>query len=294
MSGPGYRVIRGEFVVLGKKPDGDSVRFLAANPDNYQGLQRADRIDPSTVDGSVQLRFEGVDAPETHYGSAAQPLGDAARDALLAWMGFASLQYSATNPGEVVAATPTTIPAAILSKAVDPNGRPIAYALLDADAAGLDDGDWVWVDAPILARTLNRRLLAEGHAYYTVYTSTPRGHREYLRGVAADSRAAGLGLWPIDMTKEWTLETQASIAPGGQLILPKLFRRCTDYLKAVDRGFVGNLTDWLLANATGSRSEDDHVLICGTVEVPLSVLLTQRNRRIRFAPDVLDVVFVEK
>jgi len=31
----------------------------------------------------VQLRLEGIDTPETHYGPHAQPLGDRARDWLL-------------------------------------------------------------------------------------------------------------------------------------------------------------------------------------------------------------------
>jgi hypothetical protein len=56
---------------------------------------------------------------------------------------------------------------------------------------------------------------------------------------------------------------RASIGPEGQLILPKLFRRATDYLGAVAGGF-------------------------------LSDLLVQANDTVRFQADLLDVVFVEK
>jgi hypothetical protein len=91
------------------------------------------------------------------------------------------------------------------------------------------------------------------------------------------------------------LADQASIGPEGQLILPKLFRRCTDYLKAVDKGFVGNLADWLLASsATPSRNENDQVLLRDTTEVHLSDLLQQRNQHIAFQADLLDLTFVEK
>jgi hypothetical protein len=53
--------------MLGYEPDGDSVRFITDDATHYDALKRSDRIRPSPRDGSVQLRFEGVDAPELHY-----------------------------------------------------------------------------------------------------------------------------------------------------------------------------------------------------------------------------------
>lgn len=88
---------------------------------------------------------------------------------------------------------------------------------------------------------------------------------------AAEARTTKLGIWNRDATADFSLADQASIGPDGQLILPKLFRRCTDYLKAVDKGFIGNLGDWLLASsATPSRDENDRVLIRDTTEVHLT------------------------
>lgn len=83
MSWPFYEVIKGSFVIKNYEPDGDSVRFIADNLDLYQNLHGSYRIKPSRKDGSVQLRFEAVDAPEIHYGSVAQQFGDKARDKLL-------------------------------------------------------------------------------------------------------------------------------------------------------------------------------------------------------------------
>jgi endonuclease YncB( thermonuclease family) len=295
MAAPYYLCIHGELVIVGYEPDGDSVRFIADDASHYKALKRADRIRPSKRDGSVQLRFEGVDAPELHYGTAAQPLGDTARDALLAWIGFTAIKYNQNQPTQVRSATPTAVRAAILAQMTEANGRPVAYVLVKGDDQLPQDGTWVNLEQSLLDQTLNLRLLSEGQAYYTVYTSTPASHRRHLREVADKTRTSGLGVWRRDTTADFALTDQASIGPDGQLIMPKIFRRCTDYLKAVDKGFIGNLVDWLLASsATPSRDENDRVLLRDTTEVRLSDLLQQRNQRIAFQADLLDLTFVEK
>lgn len=295
MAAPYYLCIHGELVIVGYEPDGDSVRFIADDATHYDALKRSDRIRPSQRDGSVQLRFEGVDAPELHYGNDAQPLGDTARDALLNWIGFTAIEFDHAQPTRVTAAEPATVRAAILAQMVEVNGRPVAYVLLET-AGGLPaDGAWVNADQALLDGTLNLRLLSEGQAYYTVYTSMPVDHRRHLRAVAAETRTAGKGVWGRDSTADWLLADQKSIGPDGQLILPKLFRRCTDYLKAVDKGFIGNLGDWLLASsATPTRDENDRVLLRDATEVHLSDLIQQRNQHIAFQADLLDLTFVEK
>jgi endonuclease YncB( thermonuclease family) len=294
VAAPYYLAIRGRLVVVGKEPDGDSVRFIAEHPEHYRQLKNAHRIDPS-ADGSVQLRFEGVDAPELHYGSAAQPLGREARDQLLAWIGFSDLDYAPPGETRVTSATPESVPAFILSQAAEVNGRPVSYLLLEEQAAPAQDGAWTLVDRPMLDRTLNARLLQEGVAYPTVYSSTPVGHRAHLRTLATEAREKAAGVWAIDASAGFVLDDQASIGPEGQLILPKLFRRATDYLRARDGGFQGNLADWLLqVSASPSRNENDQVVVCGGIEVHLSDLLLQANRTVRFQADLLDVVFVEK
>lgn len=295
MASPYYICIHGKLVIVGYEPDGDSVRFIADDTTHYDALTRADRIRPSQRDGSVQLRFEGVDAPELHYGKEAQPLGDTARDALLDWIGFTAITYDQDQPNRIRAAEPATIRAAILAQQVETNGRPVAYVLVESASTLPGDGAWVNVDQALLEQTLNLRLLSEGQAYYTVYTSAPVSHRRHQRAVAADARAAGKGVWGRDATSDWALTDQRSIGPSGHLILPKLFRRCTDYLKAVDKGFIGNLGDWLISTSvTPTRDENDRVLLRDTTELRLSDLLQQRNQHIVFQADLLDIAFVEK
>jgi endonuclease YncB( thermonuclease family) len=293
MVSPFYQVIQGKFVIIGKEPDGDSVRFIANNPKLYRALKSSFRIKPSNQDGSVQLRFEGIDASELHYGSAVQPLGKEARDQLLDWIGFKNIQFTGQAGNRVTASDPDHIPGAILSTAAEANGRPVSYVLLDAKQ--LKDGRWVEVDDALLKQTLNFRLLEEGLAYYTAYTSAPLSHREFLRGVASQARDKKLGVWGEDRTSEFVLNDQDSLSPpDGQLILPKLFRRCTDYLKAIEKGFRGNLGDWLLSTEGSSRPENDRVVVSDAMELRLSDLLEQRNNRVAFQADLLDIVFVEK
>jgi hypothetical protein len=103
-------------------------------------------------------------------------------------------------------------------------------------------------------------------------------------------------VWGADETAMFRLASQASISPpDGALILPKLFRRCTDYLKDRADGFRGTLPDWLVSvSASGHRLEDDQVLVGGRTEVRLSAIVKQLNESISFTPDLLDIVFVEK
>jgi endonuclease YncB( thermonuclease family) len=292
MKSPFYQVIHGQFVIQDKSPDGDSVRFIADDLNLYEHLHRSERINLSPTDNSVQLRFQAIDAPEVHYGRDAQPLGEDSRDYLLKLLGFKKIQFSGNK---VTSAKPDSIPGAILSLAVERNGRPVAYTLLEKDREGLDDGESINLTTELLRKTLNFKLLEQGFAYLNLYSSVPLVHRRILQTVSRNARSAQLGIWAIDRTPNFTLDDLTSITPpNGQLIYPKLFRRCIDYLKSVDKGFRGNLKEWLLASETTSSSENDAVLLNGKTEVKLSDLILQQNNRIVFQADTINVVFIER
>jgi endonuclease YncB( thermonuclease family) len=296
LAAPYFLAIHGRIVVIGKEPDGDSLRFIADHPEHYAQLKNAHRVHPA-ADGSVRVRLEGADAPELHYGSAAQPLGREARDQLLAWLGFTELEYAPPGATIVTAADPESIPAVVYSQAAELHGHPVGYLIttLGEEEHLPPDGEWALVDRTVLDHTFNTLLLQEGVGYPAVYTSTPVAHRDHLRSLAAEARKTGAGVWADDATAHFALEGPGSIGPEGQLILPKLFRRATDYLEAVARGFRGNLADWLVAvSASRSRDETDRAIICGGTELRLSELLVQANDSVRFQADPLDVVFVER
>lgn len=294
MAVPYYKIIKGKFTIIGKEPDGDSLRFIADDPDLYQDLYRSFRIKPSRTDGSVQLRLEAIDAPEVHYGNYAQPLANEARKALLDSIGFEEYLFGGKSGNVVESALPQTISGYIFTKGVDANGRPISYVTTE-DLGNINQNRWHYIGKSLLNKTINWHMLEKGYVYYTAYTSTPALHRRLLRALAIDARENVLGIWQTDDTSLFTLEDHNSIGPEGNLILPKLFRRCTDYLKARKQGFTGELSQWLRANSSGARTENDQVLIDGIQgPVPLSSLIAQYNNKIAFEADVLSITFLEK
>jgi len=297
MATPFFRLIPGSFVLIGKEPDGDSVRFRPDDPADLAKLARAYLIRPSKVDGSVQLRFDGIDATELHYKGGAQPFAVEARDALLKAMGWTSVTI-APDSTIVTDCVPTEIEGVIFSKAAEANGRPVSFVLVGEDAKISSDHShhgWTFLDRNLLEKTMNFKMLASGMAYPTFYTSLAQELLEPLREVARAARADGLGLWPHDSTPQFRLVSQADIDENsGNVILPKLFRRATDYLKDVGQGFLGTLGDWIAANGVGNRSENDRVEIPHVGRVALSTLVEERNDKTAFLPDLMEIVFVEK
>jgi endonuclease YncB( thermonuclease family) len=292
MSSPYYLCITGKFQIISKQPDGDSVRFIADDLGLYQKLQRSYRLKPSK-DGSVQLRLEGIDSPELHYGSEAQPLGTEARDQLLEELGFRQVTYLKEGSLQVTSSEPEYVRGAIFSKQAETNGRPVSYLILEKDFLDLNlkPGDWNYISEAILQKTLNYKIIKSGFAYYISYSSMPKAHCKFFRSSALVAQSNNLGVWKFDCTNEFILEKQESIDEKGQLIFPKLFRRCTDYLKWRDtKNFKGDLKDWLLAQSR----ENDKLILNDLIELSLSDLIQQKNRRIIFQANLMDVVFLEK
>ncbi|MCB9110830.1 MAG: hypothetical protein H6634_06240 [Anaerolineales bacterium] len=72
-----YLLIKGSMHVVGYSPDGDSMMFKAANPAMWDGLENENKeifTEKLTKEnGAVQLRLEGIDALETHFGPMPLP-----------------------------------------------------------------------------------------------------------------------------------------------------------------------------------------------------------------------------
>jgi endonuclease YncB( thermonuclease family) len=284
----GFLALRGEFVIVGKSPDGDSLRFRPDNVKLLEQLKNPSRIRPA-ADGTVQLRMEGIDAPELHFGDLEQPLGAESRDVLLEKMGFRGLKIENRI---VKNAKPRTVRGAILSQAAEGNGRPISYVFVGRFADGFTDGARIALNNEILEQSQNVKMLANGMAYYTVYSSTPLEQRAYLREVTLKARAKKRGVWATDKSSEFVLRSQKDIDKNGQLILPKFFRRASSYLEAIKaREFKGNLKQWLVWTQQ-KQSQNDKVQMDG-VQKRLSEWLEVRGNTVRFLGDVMDAVFVD-
>jgi hypothetical protein len=280
-----YLVLHGAFVIEGKQPDGDSIRFRPDRPELLQKLKRANRIEPSK-DGTVQLRLEGIDAPELHYENVAQPFSKEPRDVLLSWFGFSSVTYTPKGL-QVKTSNPKFMRGAILAKAAEVYGRPISYALRETDAATLEDGARITVSTDLLARTINAHMLETGMAYYTVYSSQPVEHRAAFRAITEAARREKRGVWATDSTNEFKLSTLEDVTER-QLILPKLFRRAVVYFQDREKGFDGTLADWFAKYP----NRDDRLEI-GERRTKLSSILEVNGDRVRVLVDFLDVILDE-
>jgi hypothetical protein len=116
-----FTLIKGTFVPAAGTPDGDSVRFLADNNELWNTLQGRP-VNISPVTGTVQLRFEGIDAIEK---SATLPLSSDARKNMLNHIG-----HSEQNP------TPNGY---ILARMTDDTSRrPICFVF--SGSASQSDG----------------------------------------------------------------------------------------------------------------------------------------------------------
>jgi endonuclease YncB( thermonuclease family) len=281
-----YLVLHGAFVIEGKQPDGDSIRFRPDDLNLLQKLKRANRIEPSK-DGTVQLRLEGIDAPELHYENVAQPFSKEPRDVLLTWFGFTDVTFTPKGL-QVKTSNPKSVRGAILAQAAEVYGRPISYTLLERDTKQLEDGSRITVNTDLLSRTINAHMLETGMAYYTVYSSQPAEHRAAFRAITETARREKRGVWAVDRTNEFTLSTLEDVTER-QVILPKLFRRAVVYFQDREKkGFTGTLADWFAAYP----NRDDRLQI-GERRTKLSSILEVKGDRVRVLTDFLDVVLLE-
>jgi hypothetical protein len=226
-----FSLIQGTYRILGFRPDGDSIRFAPRHPDLLNRLPRARRM--LRPGHAIQLRLESIDALETHFMSGSpllerQPLrpADAARDHLLELLGFKHVQWSA---GAVVSVDADDRPGYILTHKCDNDGRPIAYVF--AGAAPDADGSRVFLQAPMLAASVNHRLLARGYVYPMYYQGAFHDLRASLDAAvrAAQAHPHPTSVWATDATRSGAAVPPFATLVDDVAIWPKLFRRISRY-----------------------------------------------------------------
>jgi endonuclease YncB( thermonuclease family) len=275
-----YKVIAGTFHVKGYEPDGDSIRFQANNPANWEffawpaGISRSDK---------KQLRVEAIDAMETHYEGYHQPrpFALAALESLLELLDIKSVTYS-IGVTQIVDATDGK-PGFIAAGTIDRFGRPVSY--LFPKKTKLIDG--VVMDSSELPidDSLNFQLAREGLVYPTFYTTTDRVFAEKIRAVISRARKTKRGLWSIDRTSEFSIWDVRTLQEDV-LILPKLFRRLVSFMDCYAE--FGQLEDFM------KKQRDNLVLWDGTKKKSLADLMTFKGRRIQMKTPVEDILFSPK
>lgn len=223
-----FRVIKGTFHVVGYSPDGDSIRFKASNPANWTSLEGV-KVKLNTKQ-HAQLRIEAIDTLETHFENQHQPLkfAEAAAIKLFSLLGIKNVIWNASHSKVTSAADGTE--GFIISRTTEENGRPVAFVF--GPDPNLLDGQEIFVNARLVRKSVNYRMLKEGLAYPTFYDGLFYDLRELFANETQKARAKKKGLWTEDTTNKFTQITGFVDVVDTHVLLPKLFRRVVSHLKA--------------------------------------------------------------
>jgi hypothetical protein len=247
-----FFVIKGTFHIEGYSPDGDSVRFRADDKQHWAKL--SGRPVELNAKDHAQLRFEAIDTLETHYQGMHQPLelATGALEHLLEGLSITDVEWNAAR---------TTVTSAndgtegyILSRAVEENGRPVAFVY--AGESREEDGSEIFLDADVMRQSLNHRALEEGVAYPTYYKGLFHDLRGALTEAVGRAREAKRGVWSKDRTNAGFKVDGLGSITDEHVVLPKLFRRLAEYLEA--GGPVAGFEEFL-------EAKDEEVIIISTV-----------------------------
>jgi endonuclease YncB( thermonuclease family) len=243
------RVVVGDFVLSplghGTEPDGDTVRF---RPDHRDGVCGARRCPEFKAGGTVNVRFASVDAPELHYrcGDQARDIAVAARDSMLAGIGFREVRFIAPKhgiPTRVASALPQASRGYLLVTGLDTaSHRVVAYVF--AGPPPNTDGAIVPLSAESVRTSVNVQLVRDGLAYPLFYedTVTPEILKIFDQALAT-ARTSQRPLWTRDTSRNWNV-VRGVRDLSGLAVWPKLVRRLCDYLNSGHAG-VGGFPAWL-------------------------------------------------
>lgn len=249
-----YRIVKGEFhlfykkqKLVGSQPDGDSVWF---KPDdrallNKLGVGRRDAV--FNAGGFTLLKFEAVDALEISFRGTHQfPEGALkARNFTLNLLGFRNVDFSDGEGLSVRDAEPHPIPGYILTKAIDPDGRPISFAF--PGKLKREDGDEAFLDEAWVSKSINAKLAEAGWAYPAFYEGLPPDLRLQFVSLVKSAWGNKRGFWAKDRTINGARAVDLA-ALQKLAIWPKLFRRLLAYFKDKNADLAG-FDSWLRASA---------------------------------------------
>ena len=276
-----YKVVAGTFHVKGFQPDGDSIRFQANKPENWDFFQWETEADKLTK--KKQLRVESIDALETHYEGYHQSraFALAALELLLDMLNIKSVTYSLSMT-QIVDADDGKA-GFIASASTDRFGRPVSY--LFPKTAQLTDGAIMDSATLPIEDSLNFQLAREGLVYPTFYTTTDRVFAEKIRAVVTRARKTKRGIWSIDRTPDFTLLDIRTLQEDV-LVMPKLFRRLVS--------FFDNYSDFGKLGEYMTKQRDNLVLWDGTKKKSLADLMKISGRRLQMKTPVEDILFSPK
>ena len=242
---PRYTLIKGQYSIhnpmkprQGPQPDGDTVTFMPDSLDLVRGLRRFSGTAPGIRNGRVNVRYEAIDALETHFLGTHQNVlfANAARDRNLALLGFTNVQFFSDLPNVVQSVEQNPLPGYVIANGIESNGRLLGLVFSGVTDHG--DGERLHVNDTILKQSVNARLVVDGLVYVEPYDSMPISLVRHLRASAAVARKdATNGLWPREDVSTENAALIHNLADVEALVMwPKLFRRLVAYFH---EGHVG-------------------------------------------------------
>ncbi|MEL6793096.1 MAG: hypothetical protein AAFP78_06565 [Pseudomonadota bacterium] len=255
------------------RPDGDSMRFAPDDPTPIFKLRRRGGApEINRTNGSIQLRYEGIDTMESR-----------ALEAFSARATAANIDAATGGAGKVPA------PGYILSTQLGPRGRPIAFVFA-GDRDG-ETGDQIFLTPEDIEASINFRLLAAGHAYPLFYDTLFDDLRAHMSAAARDAEAAGAGVWAADETNAgatWSGGVE-SLAP----IFPKLWRRIDTYVR--DDGFFDPNAPFAAFKDWFASKPDERVIVPSTGAITgFDNLIETTDDTVRMTVQPRDLVVISR
>ncbi|HIK37047.1 MAG: thermonuclease family protein [Geminocystis sp.] len=220
-----FRLIKGTFHVVGYSPDGDSVRFKAKNPENWNLLAGIPTV--LNEENHAQIRLLGIDSLETHFRNFQQQWGFTSANFLLEKLEIEGVKWDEEK--KTVVAAKDKNPGFILAKKTDQHGRPLAFVFTgDIDHP---DGAEFLLPVGLLFKSANYQSLAWGQSYPTYYRGIAPTLRAKMTGAVVKARNKKIGIWQSDVTNQGFRVWDLFDVSKNIVILPKLFRRLIAYLE---------------------------------------------------------------
>jgi endonuclease YncB( thermonuclease family) len=242
-----YTLIKGQFTIhnaqqprQGPQPDGDTVTFIPDSVALVLALPRFSRRAPDIKNGHVNVRYEGIDALETHFQGHHQDLqfANAAREHNLAKLHFTHVKFFATAPNVVESVDKNPLAGYVIANGIESNGRLLGQVY--AGSSTKADGSKLFLDEATLDKSVNAELVRAGLAYVEPYDTMPMALVRHLREVVHGVRKDHQGLWAhetVGTRKSATLRNLTDLQ--AQVMWPKLFRRLATYFSEGNVGLSG-------------------------------------------------------
>ena len=193
----------------------------------------------------ISVRFEGIDALETHFNGTHQDLelAEKARDFMLAKMGFKEVVFWDDLPNTVKSVSNNPLKGYIMANGIDSDGRIIAFVYPGKPPA--KDGKQKLLNDTMMLNSVNAAILTEGLAYAAIYTSLPIDLIDVLRKRTRDVRKKGLGVFGQESFDTNRFAHIDGFNEIEQMVMwPKLFRRLASFFSSGGSN-LSEFIDWM-------------------------------------------------